>query len=70
MACLPSASYSLAAGGFLFCALAIGANALPLTMPATIRALERKRWPAVILAGLMWCVGIVITVANIGGLRR
>jgi hypothetical protein len=58
---------SLAAGGFLFCALAIGADALTLTMPATIRALWHKRSPAVVLAGLMWCVGIVVTVENIAG---
>lgn len=64
---IETATYSLAAGGFLFCALAIGADALTLTMPATIRALWWKRSPAVVLAGLMWCVGIVVTVENIAG---
>jgi hypothetical protein len=62
-----TATYSLAVGGVLFCAKAIGADALTLTMPTTIRALWRRRSPLVVVAGLMWCVGGVVTVSNIAG---
>jgi hypothetical protein len=62
-----TASYSLAVGGFLFCALAMSADLLTLVMPATIGALWRKRSPAVILAGLLWCAGVAVTVVNIAG---
>jgi len=62
-----TASYSLAVGGFLFCALAMAADVLTLVMPATIGALWRKRSTAVVLAGLLWCAGVAVTVVNIAG---
>jgi len=62
-----TASYSLAVGGFLFCALAMSADLLTLVMPATIGALWRKRSPAVALAGLLWGAGVAVTVVNIAG---
>ena len=64
---IETASYSLTVGGLLFCAKAIGADVLTLTMPATIGTLWRKRSPAVILAGVLWCAGIVVTVENLAG---
>jgi hypothetical protein len=66
MGMVETASYSMAFG-FLFCAKAIGADALTLTMPPTIRVLWRRRSPAVALAFLMWCAGVVVTVSNIAG---
>jgi hypothetical protein len=62
-----TASYSLAAGGLLFCALAIAADVLTLVMPATIGALWCQRSPAVALAVLLWCSGAAVTVANLAG---
>jgi hypothetical protein len=45
----------------------MSADLLTLVMPATIGALWRKRSPAVILAGLLWCAGVAVTVVNIAG---
>jgi hypothetical protein len=64
---IETASYSLAVGGFLFCALAMSADALTLVMLATIATLWRKRSPAVVLAGLLWCAGVAVTVVNVAG---
>jgi hypothetical protein len=64
---IETASYALAVGGVLFCALAIAADALTLVMPATIGALWRKRSPAMALAGLLWCAGVAVTFINIAG---
>jgi hypothetical protein len=33
----------------------------------TIAALWRKRSPAVVLAGLLWCAGVAVTVVNVPG---
>jgi hypothetical protein len=62
-----TASYSLAVGGVLFCVLAVSADLLTLTMPSVIGALWRRRSPAVVLAGLLWCAGAAVTVANLAG---
>jgi hypothetical protein len=64
---IETASYALAVGGVLFCALAISADALTLVMPATIGALWPKRSPAMPLAGLLWCAGVAVTFINIAG---
>jgi hypothetical protein len=61
-----TATYALAAGGVLFCALAIAADMLTLTMPSVMAVLWHRRSPAVIVAGLLWCAGAV-TVANLEG---
>jgi hypothetical protein len=39
------------------------------TMPSVIGALWRRRSRAVLLAGLLWCAGAAVTVANLAGLR-
>jgi hypothetical protein len=63
-----TATYALAAGGVLLCALAVAADVLTLTMPSVIGALWRRRSPAVVaLAGLLWCAGAAVTVANLAG---
>ncbi len=62
-----TATYALAAGGFLFCALAIAADVLTLVMPAAAGALWRRRSPATVLAVLLWCAGAAVTVANLAG---
>src|SRR5258708_33847643 len=36
-------------------------------MPSVIGALWRRRSLAVILAGLLWCAGAAVTVANLAG---
>jgi hypothetical protein len=62
-----TATYALAVGGALFCALAVSADLLTLTMPSVAGALWRRRSPAVVLAGLMWCAGAAVTIANLAG---
>jgi DNA-binding transcriptional regulator YdaS (Cro superfamily) len=62
-----TATYALAIGGVLFCALAVAADVLTLTMPATVGALWRRRSPAVVLAGALWCAGSAVTIANLAG---
>jgi hypothetical protein len=62
-----TATYALAVGGVLFCALAIAADVLTLTMPSVVGALWRRRSSAVVLAGALWCAGAAITVANLAG---
>jgi hypothetical protein len=62
-----TATYALAVGGVLLCALAVAADVLTLTMPSVIGALWRRRSPAVALAGLLWCAGAAVTVANLAG---
>jgi hypothetical protein len=62
-----TATYSLAVGGFLFCALAIAADVLTLAMPATVGALWRKRSPAVALAMVLWASAAAVTLANLAG---
>jgi hypothetical protein len=62
-----TATYALAVGGVLFCALAVSADVLTLTLPSVIGALWRRRSPAVVLAGLLWCAGVAVTVANLAG---
>jgi hypothetical protein len=64
---LETATYALAAGGVLFCALAIAADVLTLAMPSVAGTLWRRRSPAVALAGLLWCAGAAVTVANLSG---
>jgi hypothetical protein len=61
-----TASYAWAIGG-LFCALAVSADVLTLTMPAIIAALWRRRSAAVLLAFGLWLGGVAITTANIAG---
>jgi hypothetical protein len=62
-----TATYAMAVGGVLFCALAIAADVLTLTMPSVIGTLWRRRSPAVLLAGLLWCAGAAVTIANLAG---
>jgi hypothetical protein len=62
-----TATYALAVGGVLFCALALAADVLTLAMPSVIGALWRQRSPAVVLDGLLWCAGAAVTVANLAG---
>ena len=62
-----TASYAMAVGGVLFCALAVSADLLTLTMPSVVGALWRRRSPAVVLAGALWCAGAAVTVANLAG---
>src|SRR5258708_28342199 len=62
-----TATYALAVGGVLFCAVAVAADVLTLTMPSVIGTLWRRRSLAVILAGLLWCAGAAVTVANLAG---
>jgi hypothetical protein len=62
-----TATYALAVGGVLFCAQAIAADLLALTMPSVMAALWHRRSPAVILAGALWCAGGAVTVANLAG---
>jgi hypothetical protein len=62
-----TATYALAVGGVLFCALAVAADVLTLTMPSVIGALWHRRSPAVVLAGVLWCAGAAVTVANLAG---
>jgi hypothetical protein len=62
-----TATYALAAGGVLFCTLAVVADVLTLTMPSVAGALWRRRSPAVVLAGALWCAGAAVTVANLAG---
>jgi len=64
---IETATYALAVGGVLFCALAVAADVLTLTMPSIIGALWRRRSPAVLLAGLLWCAGAAVTVSNLAG---
>jgi hypothetical protein len=64
---IETATYALAVGSVLFCALAVAADVLTLAMPSVIGALWRRRSPAVILAGLLWCAGAAVTVANLAG---
>jgi hypothetical protein len=61
------ATYSLAVGGVLFCALAVSADVLTLAMPSVIGALWHQRSPAVVMAGALWCAGAAFTVANLAG---
>jgi hypothetical protein len=60
-----TATYVL--GGVLFRALAVAADVLTLTIPSVIGALRRRRSPTVLLAGLLWCAGAAVTVANLAG---
>jgi hypothetical protein len=62
-----TATYALAVGGVLFCALAVAADVLTLTMPSVVGALWHRCSPVVILAVLMWCAGAAVTVANLAG---
>jgi hypothetical protein len=64
---IETATYSLAVGGTLFCALAVSADLLTLAMPSVVGALWRRRSPAVVLAGALWCAGCAVTVANLAG---
>jgi hypothetical protein len=64
---IETATYALAVGGVLFCALAVSADVLTLTMPSVVGALWRHRSPAVVLGGLLWCAGAAVTVANLAG---
>jgi hypothetical protein len=47
--------------------LASSADLLTLTMPSVVGALWQRRSPAVALAGLLWCAGAAVTVANLAG---
>jgi hypothetical protein len=64
---IETATYALAVGGVLFCALALAADVLTLTMPSVVAALWRRRSPAVLLAGALWFAGAAVTVANLAG---
>jgi hypothetical protein len=64
-----TATYALAVGGSLFCTLAVAADVLTLTMPSVIGAMWHRRSPAVIVAVLLWCASMAVTVANLGWLR-
>jgi hypothetical protein len=64
-----TATYALAVGGTLFCALALAADVLTLTMPSAVAhcgIAGRSLFPR----GAQWRAGAAVTVANLRGRAR
>ncbi len=60
-------AFAAKAGGLLFAALALCADAVVLLMPSSAAMLWRRRSPAVVAAVVLWIVASAVTIANLSG---